>query len=314
MLNQEQIDFFHTNGYLIMRGLFAKEEIDLLREAVNAVQADGIARRGELHLYSKNAEGIDTYWRSEEMWKRGAIFRAVTLQPDLLENIGQCVGQAFFPWNDSLVVKLAHSGSPVPFHQDPPYMGNNREKTYDVPNFTTDIYLDHSSPKNGCVWAIPGHHLVGGVDLKSRDEMELFENAGAVPIEMEAGDVLFHCLSTPHGSLPNASDIQRRIFYIHYLAEEVLVDGYLGHNYAEWTANKPGWGERRKAIIEQMMADRADFGWELPSNRADLQWGEGGFTFTGTPITPPRYWGELQAEMSPEEREAKKHLRFLVPA
>src|SRR6266705_1287612 len=159
MLTQEQLDFFHTTGYLIMRGLIGGRELAVLQEQADQVIAQGLARQGEYHLYRNSADGRKTYWRSEEMWQRDPIFLAVTVHPDLLENIGQCLGQAFYPWNDSLVVKVAQAGAPVHWHQDPPYGDPARERSYPVPNFTTDIYLDHSGPENGCVWALPGHYL-----------------------------------------------------------------------------------------------------------------------------------------------------------
>ncbi len=109
MLTQEQLDFFHTTGYLIMRGLIGGRELAVLQEQADQVIAQGLARQGEYHLYRNSADGRKTYWRSEEMWQRDPIFLAVTVHPDLLENIGQCLGQAFYPWNDSLVVKVAQA-------------------------------------------------------------------------------------------------------------------------------------------------------------------------------------------------------------
>lgn len=306
MLSQEQIDFFHANGYLIMRGVLRGEELARLQRAADEVQAQGIARIDAAnHRYAPGPNGEEVYWRSENMWERGDIWRAVTVNPDLLENIGQCVGQAFFPWNDSLVVKLPHAGATVKWHQDPPYSDPARESTYPVPNFTTDLYLDHSGPDNGCVYAIPGRHLVGHVDMGDLTPEQLIGEHGAVPLEMEAGDVLFHCLSTPHGSGPNLSSTQRRIFYIHYLADEVYRDAY---GSAPWAAEKPGWGARRRELVESMLASREELGLESPGRRPTLQLQEDGIVFTGKPATPPRHWESLAAAMPPEQRDALKRL------
>lgn len=296
MLTHDQIDFFHTNGYLIMRGLIKGRELEDLQAAVEGVHAQATAREGTDHLYT----GAGVYFRSERMWERGEIFRAVTVNPDLLENIGQCVGQPFFPWNDSMVVKVPHAGAVIPWHQDPPYGDPDRTAVYPVPNFTTDIYLDHSGPDNGCVWAIPGHHLVGHIDLKDYTLDEL-RARGAVPLEMEAGDVLFHCLSTPHGSEPNTSDLTRRIFYIHYLADEVFQDAYGKY---DWAAAKPGWGEVKQAQIAEMIAARAARGLETPRDRKTLSFGAGGFRFVGGPTTAPRHWETLTAAIPAERRES----------
>jgi len=310
MLNQEQIDFFHEHGYLIMPGLIKGRELEMLQRAANQVQKEGVRREGYGHRYYSNKDGSETYWRSEHMWQRDDIFLAATVNPELLENIGQCIGDTFYPWDDSLVVKLSRSGAPVPWHQDPPYgtrFGDtNKTSTFDVPNFTTDIYLDYSGPDNGCVWAIHGRHLVGPVDFSQVTQSDLYEQCGAVPLEMQPGDVLFHCLSTPHGSMFNTSDKQRRIFYIHYLNEAVFQDAYA---LAPWLEGQYGWNEQRYELICKMLKKREQFGFQDLTQHVML--GDTGFKFVGSPSTPNRYWGELQARMSDSERERLKVIRPL---
>lgn len=173
-------------------------ELGLLREAADDVQAQGMAREGRDHIYYDDP--AKTYFRSEKMWDRNPIFQAITVNPDLLLPIGQCTGHPFLPMNDSYVCKIPRGNVPIPWHQDPP-CGEPvcTEETYGAPNFDVDIYLDRSTVENGCVWGIPGHHLVGHIDLKSFSQEQLFSDFGAVPMEMKAGDVLFHCCSAPHG-------------------------------------------------------------------------------------------------------------------
>jgi ectoine hydroxylase-related dioxygenase (phytanoyl-CoA dioxygenase family) len=301
MLTQAQIDSFHRDGFLIMPGVVRGRELEALREESARVIADGVARRGEHHLYSRGADGSDTYWRSERMWERHAIFRAVSLNPELLENIGQCVGHEFFPWNDSLVVKIP-GGGPVGWHQDP-FAEHDRERSYVVPNFTTDIYLDDSDEENGCVWAIPGHHLVGNVDIYSKTQDELFERYGAVPVRMRPGDVLFHCLTTPHGSRANLSSRMRRTFYIHYIAQEAHDQS----GYRQW--RKTWWGEEKRAQLTRMAADRAALGLS-EAYGPRIRMGEEGLAFTGSPCTPRRHWGSLAYAIPDAQR---KRLKALTP-
>ena len=47
MLTQEQIDQFHRDGFVRIPGLFAGGELDLLRNAADHVQAEGVARTGD---------------------------------------------------------------------------------------------------------------------------------------------------------------------------------------------------------------------------------------------------------------------------
>jgi hypothetical protein len=194
---------------------------------------------------------------------------------------------------------------PIGWHQDPPCGGNpDRALTFAVPNFDTDIYLDDSTIENGCVWGIPGHHLVGYVDLKAYTQEDLFHRTDAVPMEMKAGDVLFHSLSAPHGSVGNKSPHIRRIFYVHYMAQEVLEDGY------------PGWASHLRSkftpeglrYVDTMLEARRRLGYgALEGSPVHLD--ERGFTVSGVPGTPPYYWGTLIEGMSEEEIARKKALK-----
>jgi len=296
VLTQEQIDFFHDNGFLIMRQLFRGEELRLLREAAEETARLGKAREGEHHLYA-NVNGEQIYWRSEHMWRRGDIFLAATVNPELLENIGQIIGEPFRPYNDSLVVKVPERGAPVFWHQDPPFNLPEWSEPYPAPNFTTDIYLDESDPDNGCVYAIPGHHMVGHVDLTGKTEEELFEKYGAVPVVMQPGDVLFHAVSTPHGSRANRSGRERKVFYIHYMSPRVKDAFY------------PTWKKFDEVPeLEQFAAARERLGFGRPEASGTIELTDKGIRFTGSPASSPDLWAKKIAAMPRAEIEAKRKL------
>ena len=145
---------------------------------------------------------------------------------------------------------------------------------------------------------------MGHIDLEDKEDEELFSNYGAVPLEMEPGDVLFHSLSTPHGSRANLSDSTRRIFYIHYLAEEVYEDGY---SRESWASEKPGWTPKRREQLEEMRAIRGALDLEAEEN-INLRFTDEGVAFTGAPATPRRHWGELANQIPARERAAMKRL------
>jgi len=144
----------------------------------------------------------------------------------------------FWPRAGNIVAKLPHEGAAVRWHQDIPYLywstgghpSEGRPTTHPIPNFTTDIYLEPSNAENGCLYAIPGSHRNGTVDV---DKL-LAEQGGrlkdAVPLELEPGDVMFHHVALVHGSPENRSPSQRRTFYVHYLTDETVADAY-----ADWS-------------------------------------------------------------------------------
>ncbi len=299
MLSQSEIDRFHRDGFLVMRQVVTGAELARLQAAAQAVVDQGVARQGDQHLYQTRPDGTQIYYRSEDMWTRDAAFRAVALHPRLLEHVGQCIGAPFFPWNDSLVVKTP-GGDGIGWHQDPPYGERERLGPIATPSFTTDIYLDDADEDNGCVWAIPGHHLVGHVREEDFSAEEMFNHPEAVPVPLRAGDVLFHALSTPHGSRPNRSQRWRRTFYIHYITPAVLAESAY-----QW--KKEGWDAAKREQVEQMAQDRLGQGYE-PAWSPARRHGAHGIEIDAPATTPCGHWGALAVAIPEAERERLRAL------
>ncbi len=306
MLSADQIAQFHRDGFLALRGVFHGRELDLLRAAADQVVAEGVARRGEHHLYWPQPDGSTTYFRSERMWDRDPIFGAATVNPTLLAAIGQCYGHVFVPFNDSFVCKIPQGNVPVPWHQDPPYGGpQGKRESCPLGNFDTDIYLDHSTIANGCVWGIPGHHLVGHVEYERFTQEQLFRDCGAVPLEMAPGDVLFHSISAPHGSIGNRTATMRRIFYVHYLPQATFDEDY---GPSTWAKAKDPARPEHVARVAGMLATRAALGFDgLAGSR--VVWTGQGFAFDGAPTTPPYHWRTLSAALP---ADVKAQMRTLA--
>lgn len=303
MLTRDQIDQFHRDGFLVIRNLFKGRELGLLQDAASRVASEGIANEGDYYKYRTRPDGGTTYFRSEKMWDRDPIFQAVTVNPELLECIGQCYGHPFLPINDSFVCKIPEGDVPIAWHQDPPCSHPDCLETFEVPNFDTDIYLDRSTIDNGCVWAIPDHHLVGHVDLSQYSDEELFKNRLATPLEMEAGDVLFHAISAPHGSMGNTSTTWRSIFYVHYAPREVKE-----HCYPRWAETKHGFDAEGREFVRGMLDKRKTLGFDgLDGNH--IRWNDDGFYFDGEPTTQPRHWRTLIDGISQEEKILMRQLK-----
>ncbi len=315
MFTQAQIDQFHRDGIIVAKGVIQGEELAALRKAADRVVEEGIADTAQTdHRYRGNADGNPTYFRSERMWDRDPMFQAVTVNPSLLTYFGQLVGHPFMPVVDSFVCKIPEGDLPIHWHQDPPYGDAEWSETHAVPNIDADIYLDHSTIENGCVWVIPGHHLVGHVEVENYSEGALFDELGAVPVEMEPGDVSFHCISAPHGSAGNRTGDLRRTFYVHYLNAETQYQCYGQKDRIQKLEARLGlFDARALAAVQKMIDTRKELGYgglEGSSLRLD----EEGFEFTGEPRTPPRHWGTLIAGMSEDEIRRKKSLTYLTEA
>jgi ectoine hydroxylase-related dioxygenase (phytanoyl-CoA dioxygenase family) len=303
MLSDDQIAHFHRDGLLAVRGVFGEQEVRSLQRAADEVTQEAVAGAGSGHGY-REVDGQKQYYRTDGvLWERHAAFRIATVNPGMLGAVGQCLGYPFMPINDSLVVKLPHSGVAIRWHQDPPYEGpDGRAETFAIPNFDCDIYLDAATVDNGCLYGLAGSHLVGHVEVERFGEEELFGRPDVVPLEMAPGDVLLHAISAPHGSRANDSDTLRRVFYVHYMAKEVR-DAL----HPDWASTKRGFGPADIEAVELMIQERNRAGLAGPSTaKVDLT--PDGFVFAGEPITAPRHWQTLIDELTTEQVTATKTL------
>ena len=79
--------------------------------------------------------------------------------------------------------------------------------------------------------AIPSPFLQTASDLRrdsktAQPEGDDFILPGAVPLEIEPGDIMFHHVAVVHGSPENHSPALRRTLYVHYMTDETVADAY----------------------------------------------------------------------------------------
>jgi hypothetical protein len=261
-----------------MRGQLPASDIEALRAAVHRLQEDAIAKMGRAgymdncshlnkdwiehqrdhYVYRKKPDGAYSFHRIERGYTQDPVFARTAMSPRLLTPVWQVLQRPFWPRAGNVVVKLPHEGAEVRWHQDIPYLywssgghpGKGRPATHPIPNFNTDIYLDSSTKENGCLWAIPGSHRSGTVDVDKLEAEQGWFLKGAVALELEPGDVMFHHVALVHGSPENKSPALRRTFYIHYLNDETVKDAY-----CDWPDLKSS--AENQAFWSRAMAERS---------------------------------------------------------
>ncbi len=215
-LTDEQALQFREHGLLILRNLLSVAELQALRrETLELVER---AKREaaddpflEDYVYVKHAvTGNRVPSRVEYVIDKSPACRALLAQPFVLRSVEKLQGPSFVPTWDSMVFKFPGEGAQIDWHRDA-----SSDWVQDRPIFNVDFYLDGSDHSN-CLWGIPGTHRLSDADAGARIA-ELghggFKTTGAVPIPMNAGDVLFHDILTLHGSPPARSNLRRVIYY-----------------------------------------------------------------------------------------------------
>jgi hypothetical protein len=216
-LTADQREDYEEQGFLILRGLFTPEQIARL-----AAEAEALLRRSDL-ISTRN---LRCRW-----------------QPNVVT--GKCQFETFDPVIDISpgCCELAHDtrllsvlaalyGDEACLFKDKLIFKPPGVKGYGLhqdwiawPGFprsflTVLIPIDASTVANGCTEVFPGYHRHGC--LSSEDghyhelPLELIDEARAVPLELEPGDVAIFGGFTPHRSRPNRSDGWRRQLYLSY--------------------------------------------------------------------------------------------------
>jgi len=232
-LKQEQIDFFNTNGYIGGIKLLDDWQVERLRKELEEVAEP---KNPSSHLFyefhsneSSNPETI--LFHALGAWRISNGFHDVLWNPRFLVAASQLLGNAPVRfWHDQLFCKPPKQGGVVAWHQDYSYW----TRTKPIAHLTCWCGLDDSTMENGCVQYVPGSHrwglldkpdlagnMMGIMDYLTPEQQKQFK---PVPVEVKAGEGIFHHPLTLHGSGENKSDRPRRAFVINVIADGVVSD------------------------------------------------------------------------------------------
>lgn len=230
-LSDDQISFFHDNGYLPGIRMLNDEQVEVLRREL-AKLMDPSCPRDLFYEYHTN-ESPDpsrVLFHALGAWRVSPAFHDLLWNPAFLVPASQLLGDPVRFWHDQLFVKPAHHGGVVAWHQDYSYW----TRTKPLRHLTCWIGLDDSTPDNGCVQYVPGSHkwpdlpkpeLTGELEaIKSALPAELRTQFKPVCAELKKGESSFHHARTMHGSGRNETDIPRRATVINVVLDGVASD------------------------------------------------------------------------------------------
>ncbi len=228
-LTEDQLEYFHTNGYLTGIRLLNDEQIAALR-AESAELMDPAHPANELFYEFHTNESKDAskvLFHALGAWRITLGFHDLLWNPAFVVPASQLLGGAVRFWHDQLFCKPAHHGGVVAWHQDYSYWTRTRP----VAHLSCWIGLDDSTRENGCVHYVPGSHrwnllpITGLTNDMQAIESVLSEEQKSqfrpVPIELKQGECSFHHPLMIHGSYENRSNRPRRGAVINVLRDGV---------------------------------------------------------------------------------------------
>lgn len=153
-------------------------------------------------------------------------YRSVAFDGPLAEMAAALVGPDVKFLHGKINLKLPGTKTRVDYHQDFAYVPHTNS---DV--LTALLMLDDMTLENGCLMVVPGSHREGQASLWAGERFtgsvspeKAAECARrAVPITGQAGDVCLMHAKLLHGSEPNASASQRRLYISMYSAADAFL-------------------------------------------------------------------------------------------
>jgi|SRR5579883_537081 len=234
-LTSEELEHYHTDGFIIVRDLFRESELEPVIEAINekvSALADRLYASGNITdkferegFLTRLAKLDKAFPGAATLIHTGGVlpkaFADLWSSKKLLDIIEQILGPeiAGHPvWN--LRSKTPHNPlATVPWHQDAAYLAEGSEHTFQP---TAWIPLVDANEVNGCMQVIRGGHKPARViphKLENtrghKDSWYLYieekdlPSGEVVTCTMEKGGVLFLNNLIPHRSTENYSDIVR---------------------------------------------------------------------------------------------------------
>lgn len=228
-LSEEQVAFYHENGYLPGIRILTDEQVERLREELAGLMDPNHPAHHLFYEYHSN-ESKDpntVLFHALGAWRITPGFHDILWHPAFTVPASQLLGGAVRFWHDQLFCKPPRQGGVVAWHQDYSYWTRTQPQAH----LTCWIGLDDATEENGALMYIPGSHrwnllpitgLAGDMEaIKSVLTEQQTAQFKPVTVELKRGECSFHHAMVVHGSGVNRSDRPRRATVINVFRDGV---------------------------------------------------------------------------------------------
>lgn len=244
-LSPEQVSAFHTQGYLIVKGLYSQDEVATIKNFFDDIAAKGetIPGHWELNVDTSNPDPanpndiLHRYPRVMHPHRFDPMSKRMMLHAGVHDVLASLLDEEPVACQSMFYFKPPGARGQA-LHQDNFYLDV-------MPDTCIAAWLavDSANPDNGGLMVIPNTHTLPIQCPSMADPSVSFsthlvnapKGLKATPVILEPGDVLFFNGNVIHGSGPNRSqDRWRRSFISHYMRKSTtsLSGGYRPvHNF-----------------------------------------------------------------------------------
>src|SRR3954462_9447109 len=216
-LSTEEVARYKQDGWVRPQFRLPEAQVAQMREALDDLIARNPGVRPEklvsAHIEGDNGEGVHG----------SKAFLDLALDPQIVELVSGVTGDDVILWGCHVFCKPPGDGYETPWHQDGHYW-----PIRPLANCTVWVALEASDKDNGCLRVIPGSHREkrlwdhlhedrSDLTLQQRLAPGTFDEATAVDIELQPGEMSLHDVYMIHGAQPNTSSRRRTGVALRYM-------------------------------------------------------------------------------------------------
>lgn len=232
-LSEEQVSFFHENGYLAGIKTLSDSQVEILRTDLSEIISPDHPGNSLFHEFHSNESSDPSLvlFHALGAWRITKAFHDVLWNPAFVVPASQLFGnKAVRFWHDQLFCKPAKHGGVVAWHQDYSYW----VRTVPMQHLTCWTGLDDADKENGCLYYVPGSHrwglldkpelagnMEGLMEYLTEEQKKEFQ---PIAIELKKGYSTFHHPLMVHGSYANNTPRSRRAFVLNVFADGTVSD------------------------------------------------------------------------------------------
>ena len=274
MATQQQINFFQENGYLKFGKVLDSGGVEAMRAGLDAIIELELTEGDEsspefkyghdrhdtqLDRRSGHPRAIHQY---VNMWKREPSYEAAVHHPLLAGTARALLNTPEVRlWHDQVISKPPHDNGHFGFHHDFFFW------PLSPPNIVSCwLALDDATVDSGCMHVMPKSHKderfsvaarakADAAAAKAREdgheppsnqwtERQKLDISHGIPVELKAGECMFHHCLNWHGTPPNVTERQRRAFVMIFMAQDVCYNNTQSPNHVLVPTIEVADGER----------------------------------------------------------------------
>jgi phytanoyl-CoA hydroxylase len=236
-VSDEQVAYFQKNGFIVVEDFLSAEELEYWRAAV----MEAVEERGGKKMPGKDTkigedDGINedaeyfgkVFDQLLNLWQTNEKVKELMIDERIGEMAARLAGvEGIRIWHDQALIKRPWA-NPTAWHLDTPFWSFSDKRALSI-----WIALDDATLENGCLYFIPGSHIItgfknSGIGKNMDGIFQVYPECAKTPpfvAKMKAGSCSFHNGLTIHGAGANMTPGFRRAMTCAYMPDGNVFNG-----------------------------------------------------------------------------------------